>query len=312
MPISRPSSRRYTGEIPALPGSVVVFQRSADITSKIDEGSADLGIVGLERYYESRQEDGDSIILVENMGYGQCELVVAVPDSWIDVSSVADLAELSAQMREQGRELRVCTKYDRLVKQFFYSRGLNYFCLVDASGALEAAPAMGYADIIVDITASGVTLRENRLKTLADGVIVRAQACLVGNRRVLKQSPLKLDITRRILEMIEARRQASNYYSVTANLQGSSEAAVARHVTTRPEIAGIQGPTIAKVYGKPGHESDWYAVTLVIEKARLIEAVEHLREMGGSGITVASPNYMFGGTCQSYQRLLAELETSRV
>ena len=234
--------------------------------------------------------------------------MIAVPDSWIDVSSVADLADLSAQMREQGRELRVCTKYNRLVKQFFYSKGLNYFCLVDASGALEAAPAMGYADIIVDITATGVTLRENRLKTLTDGVIVRSQACLVGNRRLLKQSALKLDITRRILEMIEAKRQAGSYYSITANIKGSSEDAVTKHVTARPEIAGIQGPTIAKVFGKRGSEGNWYAVTLVIEKARLIEAVEHLRGIGGSGITVASPNYMFGATCQSYQKLLAELD----
>lgn len=308
LPIQRPSSRRYTGQIPALPGTVVVFQRSADIPAKIDEGSTDLGIVGLERYYESRADGGDSLMLVEDMGYGHCELIIAVPDSWIDVSSMADLAELSAELREKGRELRVATKYHRLVRQFFLNKGLYYFTSVEASGALEAAPIMGYADIIADIASTGVTLRENRLKVIAEGTIMRAQACLIGNRRLLKESQSKLDITRRILELIEARRRADNYYTVTANIRGESADAVAEHVKTRPEIAGIEGPTIARVYSKSPQEKDWYAVTMVVSKARLVECIEHLRQIGGSGITVASPKYVFEEECQAYRSLLAKLE----
>jgi ATP phosphoribosyltransferase len=222
------------------------------------------------------------------MGYSRCELVVAVPDAWIDVSSVADLVDLSVELRERGRELRVATEYPRLVRRFLFSKGLNYFTLVESSGATEAAPTMGYADIIADITETGVTLRDNRLKTVADGTILKSQACLIGNRRLLKQDPCCLETTRFMLELIEARLRASNYYRY-------------------PEVAGIQGPTISKVYSKLSQEQDWYAVTVVVEMDKLVEAVETMRQMGGSGITVFSANYVFEGESQLYKRLVQQL-----
>ncbi|MBI2918327.1 MAG: ATP phosphoribosyltransferase [Chloroflexi bacterium] len=307
LPVDRPSSRRYTGSVAGLPQVQVLFQRSADIPTKVEEGSADLGIVGLERFYEDRREGGPAITLLEDLGYGQCELVVAVPDAWIDVTSVADLADLSVAWREQGRELRVVTKYARLVSRFFYRHGVNYFSLVEAAGAMEVAPTMGYADVIVDITATGVTLRENRLKMLSDGTLVRAQACLIGNRLALKEDPAKLEATRVILERFEARRRASKFVSLTSNLRGESEASVAERVTRLPDLAGLQGPTVGRVFGKGYPDQGWYAVTVVIPRERLMPAVEHLRTVGGSGITVASPSFLFEGECEAYQRLLQEL-----
>ena len=307
LPVERASSRRYTGTISGLPQVQVLFQRSADIPSKVEEGSADLGIVGLERFYEDRLDGGAAVILVEDLGYGQCELVVAVPDAWIDVTSIADLADLAVAWREQGRELRVVTKYQRLVKRFFYRHGVYYFSSVEAAGAMEAAPTMGYADVIVDITATGVTLRENHLKTLSDGTLVRAQACLIGNRQALKQDPAKLEATRVILERFEARRRASRFLSLTANLHGESEASVAEQVTRMPELAGLQGPTLGRVYGKEHPDQGWYAVTVVIPRERLMAAVAHFRSVGGSGISVTSPGYLFEGECLAYQNLLREL-----
>jgi ATP phosphoribosyltransferase len=287
---------------------VLLFQRSADIPAKVEEGSAELGVVGLERFYEERKEDGDGILIVEDMGYSRCDLVVAVPDGWIDVSALADLADLSVELRERGRELRVATEYPRLVQRFLYSKGLNYFTLVESSGATEAAPTMGYADIIADVTETGITLRDNRLKTIADGTILKSQACLIGNRRLLKQDPCCLETTRFILELVEARLRATNYYSVTANIRGESPEAVVEHLRRYPEVAGIQGPTISKVYSKLSQEQDWYAVTVVVEMDRMMEAVETMRQMGGSGITVFSANYVFEGQSQIYKRLVRQLE----
>lgn len=307
LPVDRPSSRRYTGSVSGLPQVQVLFQRSADIPTKVEEGSADLGIVGLERFYEDRRDGGSAILLMDDLGYGQCELVVAVPDAWIDVTSVADLADLAVAWREEGRELRVVTKYLRLVQRFFYQHGVNYFSLVDAAGAMEVAPTMGYADVIVDITATGVTLRENHLKMLSDGTLMRAQACLIANRLALKEDSTKLEATRVVLERFEARRRASKYVSITSNLQGESEAVVAERVTGLPELAGLQGPTVSRVFSKDNTEQGWYAVTVVIPRERLMLAVEHLRSVGGSGITVASPSFFFEGECLAYQRLLQEL-----
>src|SRR5205085_10227282 len=132
-------------------------------------------------------------------------------EGWIDTTSMVDLAQISADLRTRGRELRVATKYPNLTRQFFYDHGINYFRLVESSGALEAAPQLGYADLIVDLMTSGVTLRENRLKAVAGGQIISSQACLIANRRSLQASTCKLEITRSMLELIEAHLRSRDY-----------------------------------------------------------------------------------------------------
>lgn len=78
-------------------------------------------------------------------------------------------------------------------------------------------------------------------------------------------------------------------------------------VTRLPQVAGLEGPTVSRVYSKGVQQQGWYAVTVVIPRERLPEAIDHLREGGGSGITVTSPSYLFEGECRAYQRLLQEL-----
>ena len=146
LPVRRPNARRYTATVPAIPGVEVLFQRTADITAKVEDGSADLGITGLDRLLEYREDEKRAAILVENLGFGRCDLVLAVPDSWLDVTSLADLADLALEFRQQGKQLRIATKYPRLLSEFLYDRGINYFSLAPASGTLEAAPLAGYAD----------------------------------------------------------------------------------------------------------------------------------------------------------------------
>ena len=274
LPVERPNVRQYTATIAGPPQTLVLFQRTADIPAKVEEGSADLGITGLDQVREFCRQGSDLLVLLEDLGYSRCELVVAVPDAWVDVPTFADLVDLSLEMRGKGRDLRVATKYPRLVQQFFLSQGLTYFTLVESSGAMEAAPTMGYADLIADLTSSGTTLRENRLRPLSGGTILRSQACLVGNRRSLRQEENRAT-TKTILELIEARRRAGGYYSVTANLRGPSAEAVAQHVTAHPQAAGLQGPTLAKVHSV--QDQDWYAATVVVPRQHLLTGVDPLR-----------------------------------
>ena len=304
-PVKRASLRRYTGELDGVAGVTVLLQRSADIAAKVEEGSADLGIVGLDRFHEFRLEGAASLVIVDNLAYGQSQLVVAAPGGWVDVTTMADLADLAVEFRESGRELRIATKYPRLVRGFLHSKGITYFSIVHSSGTLEAAPAMGFADLIADIVSTGVTLRENRLKTLEDGVIFTSQAALIGNGASLSASPSKMEKTRTLLERIEANMRAREFYQVTANLAGDSEEDVAQHLLKRPDLAGIQGPTIARVYNA-GSER-WYAATIVVRKGRLQEAVDHLRAMGGNGVSISQPNYLFEGHCEAYRRLVEAL-----
>ena len=305
LPVERASLRRYTAALGSVADTVALLQRAADIPSKVEEGSADLGIVGLDRYLESRVEEGDSLVLLEDLAFGRCELVIAVPDLWVDVVSTRDLADLAVEFREAGRELRIATKYPRLVQNYLYAQGVNYFTLVLSSGTLEAAPAMGYADLIADLSASGATLRENGLKTLEDGSVLTSQACLIGNRRFLALDEAKLEGTRAVLERMEAHLRAQNFCSITANVQGSSPEAVAAHIVERGELAGVRGPTLASVFTPAS--GGWYAATIVVERKRLLEAVEHLRRLGGNGITVSSPTYLFHDDCEAYRRLESAL-----
>lgn len=305
--VERPNARQYAASIPALAGTVVLFQRAADIAGKVEEGSADLGITGYDNVAEQRHESSDLIVIEPSLGYSGCELVLAVPDTWVDTSTVADVAELSAEFRDRGREFRVATKYPRLTRQFFFEKGINHFSLVESKGALEAAPLMGYADLIADLTSSGTTLRENRLKMVTGGTIVRSAACLIGNRRALKDDPDKLDRVRLLLESFEARQRADRYYSITANIRGDSPEAVADLVLAEPDLAGLQGPTVARVYSKAGEAGHWYAATIVVERQHLHRAVEHLRACGGRSVTVYTARYVFGERSQSYENLLRQL-----
>lgn len=299
--VLRTNLRRYTADIPSLPGASVLFQRTADITRKVEEGSAEIGIVGLDRFMEIRREDGDTGIVIDNLGFGHCELVVGVPDSWVDVVSVADLGDLAMEFREEGRDLRIATKYPRLVGRYLFSSGVNYFSLVQSSGTLEAAPAMGFADVIADISSSGTTMRENRLKPLHGGSILTSQACLIANRQLLRDDERKLRVASTLVEFMESHLQSRGFYSVTANMKGETPDDVAAYILEHTEISGLRGPTISRVYTPD--DNGWYSVTVIVEKARLLPAVERLRQIGGISVTVSQPSYMFSSECHAHSRL---------
>ena len=303
--VDRSSPRRYIASINSVSDVTVLFQRTGDIPMKVEEGSADLGVTGLDRFLELSAEGGDSILVMEDLGYGRCELIMGVPDSWLDVDSMGDLADLSIDLRERGRDLRIATKYPRLVERHLLRHGVNYFSLVQSSGTLEASPAMGFADVIADITSTGTTMRENRLKPVENGTILKSQACIIGNRRQLAGELSTRQETKSLLEHAEAYLRARDFFSITANILGNSPEGVAAQVTRRPEVSGLKGPTISRVYSDgPG---TWYAVTLVAPRSRLLVAVDHLRQIGGGSVTVSQPHYVFQDRCASYQDLLKAL-----
>jgi ATP phosphoribosyltransferase len=304
--VDRTNPRQYTARIPAAPSIRVLFQRAADIYAKVEEGSADVGITGLDIVRESAPEEGDVLVVME-LGYGRCELVLAVPESWIDVTSLSDLADVAASYKGKGRELRVVTKFPNLTRQFLYRAGITYFAVVEAHGALEVAPSMGYADIIADLTTSGTTLRDNRLKRISGGNILSAQACLIGNRRLLGASEGKLQAAKTLVEMFEAQRRAADYVSVTANIRGGSVEAIVRQVMRSPEVAGLQGPSVTPVFAKERSDESWHAVTVVVPKQSLLYTVEHLRKAGASDVTVSPLSYVFQAESWNYRALLEKV-----
>ena len=231
----------------------------------------------------------------------RCELVIGVPDSWVDVDSLADLADLAMDFREQGKDLRIATKSPRLAERFLLENGVTYFSLVPATGTLEAAPSLGYADVITDITSTGATLRENRLKTIHGGSIMTSQACLIGNRALMTTSAEKLNLATALVERIEAHLEAAELYSVTANMRGEAADEIASYVLEHADVSGLRGPTISKVYTRDGE--GWYSVTVIVAKQKLLDAVERFRQIGGSSVSVSRPDYVFHSKSEAVARL---------
>jgi ATP phosphoribosyltransferase len=309
LPVSRPNPRQYVGRIDGQPDVTVVFQRAADIVAKVDEGSLDIGITGYDQVMEYRYDDDNLLVLAEDLAYSRCQIAVAVPEAWLDITSIADLADLAVEFKAGGRELRIATDYPNLARAFLYQHGVNYFVLTGAHGALEAAPAMGYADLVIDVTETGTTLRDNRLKLLEGGCLLRSQACLIGNRRALRASAEKRHLLRGIMELIEARLRARHYRRITANIRGDSEEEVARHVIAQMETAGAQGPTVSRVYPKHAPLAEtWFAVTVLVHKELLQKAIDHLRRSGAAGISVHTPEYLFEAESWTYKAALRALE----
>ncbi|MDA0262798.1 MAG: ATP phosphoribosyltransferase [Chloroflexi bacterium] len=307
--VSRPNARRYTGSVPAIPGVEVLFQRSGDVTQKVEEGSAELGVTGLDRVLEYRNDEARAAVLIDDLRYGRCEFVMAVPNSWMDVTSLSDLADLALEFRQEGKQLRIATKYPRLLRSYLYERGINFFTLVPASGAMEAAPAAGYADLIADLTATGATLRENQLKMLEEGTILTSQACLIANPVLLSASREIRGMARSIVELMEGHLRAEPYYRVTANVRAGSAEEASATVLTRPDLAGLRGPTVARVYNV--EEQDWFNVSLLIKKGKLLEAVDHLRGCGAIDVAASQLSYLFDGHSEAYRSLFGEESATR-
>lgn len=304
MRVNRSSSRTYTARIPAVDGVEALFQRASDITGLIDRGVAHIGIVGLDQFEEEHDEDGDGIILISDLKFGGSDLVLAVPEEWGQVHTVEDLARKAGEIEKGGRVLRIATKYPRLVGRYLAEHGINYEP-VSAKGGLEARPEIGDADMIADITASGTTLRQNRLRRLEDPPVLVSSAVLIGNLKSLDRDDAGLEPVRQILERLESRVVGQDFQWVIANIEGESAEAVARRVNSDPRYSGLQGPTIGQVFSKSG--GSWFSVQVVVPKNDLIPAIDYMRRLGASGITVNEPAYVFKTPCAAYAELRKKL-----
>lgn len=302
--VNKTNPRQYSASIPVLPDVLILFQRPRDIPMSVANGDVDLGITGYDTLAEAEAtKEADSIVVVhESLGYGSCSLVLAVPDQWPEVQSVNDLAH-----KAEKQKLRVATKYPNALRQFFENGGVSGIKIVSADGALEAAPSIGYADFIADITSTGTTLRENQMHPLKDGTIVESQAVFIGNREALNTRANLLSITEQMLEFIEAYLLARGQYMIFANMRGDTIEDITQAVLNQSELGGLQHPTIASLITKPD-EGNWWSVSIVVRHSHLYTAIQQIRAIGGSGVVVTPVSYIFDERPQRCQRLLENLQ----
>ncbi|QNQ64028.1 ATP phosphoribosyltransferase [Brucella sp. 6810] len=177
--------RNYRARVESEDDLDILFLSASEIARELGYGSVDLGVTGEDLVRETLAHADERVAIEAQLSFGHADVVVAVPEVWRDVTTMADLDDVAADFRQRhGRRLRIATKYWRLTQQFFSQKhGIQVYRIVESLGATEGAPAAGSADMIVDITSTGSTLRANRLKVLEDGIILRSQACLVSARR---------------------------------------------------------------------------------------------------------------------------------
>jgi len=303
LPVYNPNPRQYIAWIQLLPEVEVIFQRPGDIVISVRDGSVDFGVTGRDIFLEKIDANGRILELHSQLGFGKCTLNVIIPDEWDGIHNLDDLRHFQEAL---GRPLKVATKFPKLTGKFF-NTGTNIpIKVIRAEGALEIAPTVGYADLIVDLVSTGTTLRDNRLRKLSDGKILDSEACLIANKEGLKSNQEPLMIATQLLEMIVAHIRGKQNLAVFANVRAGNEEEIADKIFKKEIIRGLQGPTISPILTK-GTEN-LFAIHLVVKKEELHRAIGEIREIGGSGVVVSPVNYIFEEEPQELVNMMAALE----
>src|SRR5580700_9499800 len=220
--------RDYRGTIAGFDGVEVAYLAAAEITAQLGQGAVHLGVTGEDLVREMIARSNERVVLVTPLGFGFANVVVAVPQAWIDVRSMADLDEVATAFRlKHERKMRLATKYAHLTRGFFAAHHIVDYRIVDSSGATEGAPAAGTAELIVDITTTGTTLAANGLKVIEDGVILRSQANLVAARTAAWKAAER-ELARLLLDRLIAQARAHAYREVRTRFPGCNDALLAQ------------------------------------------------------------------------------------
>lgn len=286
--------RGYRAELRGLPGAEVRLMSASDIAAALDAGDIHLGVTGEDLLRESgslSDDPGtdDRVMLLRALGFGRADLVVAAPQSWIDVDTMADMEEVAHHyLARTGGRLRVATKYMVQTRAFFAARGIADYRIVESGGATEGAPAAGLAELVVDITTTGATLAANNLKIISDGVILKSQAQLAASLRA-PWSKAGLAAVRRLVSVAEAKARARKLASLR----------------WPPETDAKAEPAIA-----PWLKPDWQAKGAVRVADGMLAPQDALFDLSAAlakaavgPVSVSRPDYVFETTCAVVDRL---------
>ncbi|MES2752603.1 MAG: ATP phosphoribosyltransferase [Pseudomonadota bacterium] len=288
-------ARDYRGTIAGLDNVEIAYLSASEIAAQLARGSVHMGITGEDLIRESIHDADARVMLIESLGFGSANVVVAVPQAWIDVRTMADLDDVATSFRARhNHRMRVATKYINLTRNFFGAHGVVDYRIVESAGATEGAPAAGSAELIVDITTTGATLAANGLKVLDDGVMLRSHANLVASRDA-DWSPSAIETARVILDHIAASARARKYKEVRTRFAACDAALLAEAHNRFGVVSPFGGPTSSGM------------VTLHCPPAQLYALGSFLREHGAETVSIASLEYVFDRDNPLFARLRAFL-----
>jgi ATP phosphoribosyltransferase len=288
-------ARDYRGTIANLPDVEVAYLSAAEIAQLLAQGSVHLGITGEDLLREMIPDTDAKVVFIDALGFGHANVVVAVPQAWIDVHGMADLDDVATAFRlKHDRKMRVATKYVNLTRAFFSAQGITDYRIVESAGATEGAPAAGTAELIVDITTTGTTLAANALKVIDDGLILRSQANLVA-ARAAKWGAAERETARLVLDRIAAQARARAFREVRTRFARCDEALLALAKTRFGVETPFGGPTSSGM------------LTLHCPPAHVHALASLLRQHGAENVAVADLGYVFARENALFARLAAGL-----
>jgi ATP phosphoribosyltransferase len=284
-------ARDYRGAIAGLDGVEVAYLSASEITMQLATGAVHFGVTGEDLVREMIPDVDSKVVLIEGLGFGFATVVVAVPQAWIDVRTMADIDDVGTSFRHtHGRKMRVATKYINLTREYFSAHGIVDYRIVESTGATEGAPAAGSAELIVDITTTGATLAANGLKIVEDGIILRSQANLVA-ARTAPWGESERETARVILDRIAAQQRARAFREVRARFAACD----AKLVDSARQKFGVETP-----FGGPTSSG---MLTLHCPPDKVYALTSFLRENGAEAVAVADLDYVFSKDNPLYARL---------
>ncbi len=288
--------RDYRGTIPELADVEIAYLSAADIATSLAQGSVHIGITGEDLVRESIPDADNKIVLLDGLRFGYANVVVAVPQAWIDVRTMEDLDDVATAFHaKRGQRMRVATKYVNMTRAFFAGHGIADYRIVESLGATEGAPAAGTAELIVDITTTGATLAANGLKVLDDGVMLRSQANLVASTNA-EWSAKARRAAQLLLDRVAAERRARTMREVRMRFKGAD----AEMFAEAKGRFGVQAP-----FGGPTSSG---MLTLLCPPSTLHEFTIFLRERGAETVIVSAPEYVFEQDNPLFDKLMAKLK----
>ena len=289
-------ARDYRGAIAGFDGVEVAYLSAAEITQQLGQGAVHLGITGEDLVREMIPQSDRRIVIVTGLGFGFANVVVAVPQAWIDVRTMADIDDVATAFRLRNeRKMRLATKYANLTRDFFAAHGVVDYRIVESTGTTEGAPAAGTAEMIVDITTTGATLAANALKVIDDGVMLRSQANLVA-ARAATWSAAQRDTARLILDRIAAQQRAAAHHEVRTRFAGLNEALLAAAKEKFGVAAPFGGPTSSGM------------LTLHCPPDQVHGLANFLRQHGAEAVSVGPLDYVYSRDNALFSKLAAELD----
>ncbi len=296
MKISRPGGdRNYRGVLKGIDNVQINFLSASEIAGQIADGSIHIGVTGEDLIREEIADISGKAHLVQKLGFGHADVVIAVPSGWIDVRNMSDLNEVSRHfVQKKGQFLRVATKYIELTRQFFDQHNITDYRIVKSLGATEGAPAADQAECIVDITSTGSTLKANNLRVIEDGVILKSEANLVASLKA-NWSIENLETLKMVLGRITARQNAKEYTIVNCypnadlTLEKMKMIISAQAILFNADIIGHDG------------------LSLKVKHKNAVALAEALTETGITYVTLTHPQMIMSSDVPIFDELVGKI-----